>query len=123
MLLSADEELLLIERTDMLRCFVLTALVAGFSCSSGESGKQTADSSGEMPGEVLEMASSTCPDGLKFWEQHDICAPAVENCPESWQMPRIGGGCMVVGPRACLLQWNPASSATCELQELLTCPR
>ena len=44
----------------------------------------------------------TCPDGLVFWEEYNVCAPRVDECENPWELPLIGGGCMAIGPRAAI---------------------
>ena len=61
----------------------------------------------------------TCADGLVLWEEYGVCAPRVDDCPNPWELPLIGGGCMAIGPRACPKAWDPDSDADCEPGQLL----
>ena len=62
---------------------------------------------------------TTCADGLMLWEEYNVCAPRVDDCPNPWELPLIGGGCMAIGPRACPKGWDPDSEVDCEPGELL----
>ena len=59
----------------------------------------------------------SCPDGLEFLEEFGLCAPPLHLCPSPWEMPTVGGECVVVGPRACA-----EAEAGCEPGDLLDCP-
>jgi len=61
----------------------------------------------------------TCADGLVLWEEYNVCAPRVDDCPNPWELPLIGGGCMAIGPRACPKGWDPDSDVDCEPGELM----
>lgn len=56
-----------------------------------------------------------CEAGLVYWPTHGICAPPVGKaegkCDHPWELPRVGGGCSAIGPRACPKLWDPAAGA------------
>ena len=97
-----------------------TAFLACAGCSSGESSTEASDSVQDLQ-DLSEAGAPECEDGTVFWPEHGVCAPPMEECANAWEMPVVGGGCTVVGPRACPRTWDPLSDAQCEAGELLPC--
>ena len=94
------------------RVICLCLAVAICSCSGTE--PATSDVVADAGPETI-----TCADGLVLWEEYNVCAPRVDDCPNPWELPLIGGGCMAIGPRACPKGWDPDSDVDCEPGELM----
>ncbi len=62
--------------------------------------------------------ATLCPDGLVAWPGGG-CAPRIDECPNPWQLPLIGGGCVAIGPRACPKLWDPEADVDCEPGQLM----
>ena len=93
----------------------MLALAVG-SCSHRGRGTPPQDLTDELP-EVLD-----CSEGLVLWSEYGVCAPRVDPCSMPWELPLVGGGCVIVGPRACPKAWDEDAEAECEAGELLDCP-
>lgn len=69
---------------------------------------------------VDDRKASQCGPGLVAWPGGG-CAPVVDACPDPWALPRIGGGCLVVGPRACPATWGDEDDTDCQARTTLPC--
>ena len=79
-------------------------LIVLVACGGGNAGDDIlADAAPEI---------TTCADGLVLWEEYNVCAPRVDDCPNPWELPLIGGGCMAIGPRACPKAWDLPGEAS-----------
>jgi len=61
-----------------------------------------------------------CPDGSAI-QPDGLCSSPSKLCPPG-AMPRVDGGCLHVGPRACPLPWDMETELDCDPSELLPCP-
>jgi hypothetical protein len=68
---------------------------------------------------VETATRESCPDGLVWWEDYNVCAPQVDECVNPWELPLVGGGCVAIGPRGCPKLWNPDADVDCESGELM----
>ncbi|MBM4355359.1 MAG: DUF1565 domain-containing protein, partial [Deltaproteobacteria bacterium] len=73
---------------------------------------------GDVTVEVVAADATSCPSGLVPWPGGG-CAPRIDDCPNPWELPLIGGGCLPIGPRACPKTWNPEAEVDCEVGTLM----
>ena len=103
------------------------------------------------PGELMTYNGSACPEGFVLTEDEVACIPFFEeNCGEmeipvlgggckkvgpDWgeegephfddcepgHLALPGGGCVLVGPRACPKLWDPEADVDCKIGDVLPC--
>jgi hypothetical protein len=97
----------------------LLTIVFMLSGCGGETSKSGVDATMDAP---ETLVAPTCVGDQVLWEEHNACAPQVDECPNPWELPLVGGGCTAVGPRACPRLWDSESTEECEPGELMDCP-
>ncbi len=94
---------------------VLSAMT--LACSGPKGGADALPS--DVTASDADAADATgCPDGLIAWPGGG-CVPRVDECPNPWDLPPIGGGCVAIGPRACPKLWDPEADVDCEPGQLM----
>jgi len=70
------------------------------------------------PGELMDYAGSVCPEGFVLTEDEAACIPFFqENCGEM-EIPVLGGGCKVVGPKIGQTTTERPAAGTCDTWEI-----
>jgi hypothetical protein len=62
-----------------------------------------------------------CPPGFAETEDGVACEPIFDECGDN-EIPLLGGGCTIVGPRMCPKCYDPDSQEDCECGDILPCP-
>jgi len=94
-------------------------LLAVTGCAAG--GGDAVEDTGQ-PDVAAEIAPAPedCTGSLVGWKG-GFCAPQVDDCPPG-RLALVGGGCRIIGPRACPLIWDPEADIDCNPDEPLPCP-
>jgi hypothetical protein len=90
---------------------VFASLLVNASCT-GDSGDNSvfpqADGiGGDSRNEVV------CVSPLILWNEYGVCGPSLEAGTAPYQLPLVGGGVTVVGPRLCPKSWNIDAEIGC----------